>query len=150
LHSGVSSNSPKIGTPFDVIPELIYIRPFLKHPNLTVRTVLLEIEEYRLQDGKRSSSGKRGSHRYERIPVDIFGIYDFHEVGDYVSILPEDLPELFTAQELLRAMKYRGHYGSAAMRVLEETGALCRDGKRSNAILYRICPTQDKKVAADS
>ena len=131
------NRSPKTGRPFDVIPELIYIRDYLTHPNLRIRTVLLEIEEYRMLDGKRSRSRKRGSHRYERIPTDIFGIYDFASPADYIACLPE-LPELFTAAELIAAAKYRGHDVSAVMRVLEAAGAIVREGKRGRAFQYRI------------
>jgi len=140
------NRSPKTGRPFDVIPELIYIREYLTHPNLTVRVVLLEIEEYRMLDGRRSLSRKRGSHRYERMPVDLFGIYDFSAPADYAACLP-GLPETFTAKELISAVKYRGRDVSAVIRVLESAGAIVRDGKRGNAFLYRIAAADSEKIS---
>jgi hypothetical protein len=45
--------SPKKGTPCDIFRELYRIKPLLKTPNLTIRVVLLEIEEYRYLNGWR-------------------------------------------------------------------------------------------------
>ena len=64
--------SPKKGSPLDTIPEMIFILDHLKNPHLTLRAVMLEVEEYRMLDGKRSRSRKRGSSRYERMPLDIY------------------------------------------------------------------------------
>lgn len=139
------NRSPKKGRPFDVIPELIYIRPYLTHPNLTIRVMLLEIEEYRFLDGKRSLSRKRGSHCYERMPLDLFGIYDFHTAADYAAVLPDTLGQPFTAKELIQAVKYRGHDTTAVLRVLETAGAIVRDGQRGRAFLYRIADGLERK-----
>lgn len=129
--------SPKTGRITDVIPEMIYILPYLMHENLTVRVVLLEIDEYRWLNGRRSHTKKRGSTRYERIPVDLVGIYDFASPKDYVSQLPE-LPEgEFTAKDLTVPLKLRGRRASAFVRVLMEIDAIIRCGKRGNAYLYR-------------
>ena len=132
--------SPKKGRALDVLPEMVYILPYLRHPNLTVRVMLLEIEEYRLQDGKRSLSGKRGSHRYERMPMDLFSVYDFRQKEDYLAFFPADLGEVFTAKELTDPWKFRGRDASAVIRVLLEAGVIVRQGKRGNAFLYRITP----------
>ena len=41
----------------------------MAHENLTVKVVFLDMEEYRLLNGW-SRDKKRGSHRYDRIPLD--------------------------------------------------------------------------------
>lgn len=141
---GKKRRSPKTGKLLDVVPEMIYILPYLLHENLTVRVVLLEIEEYRWLNGRRSLSGKRGSTRYERIPVDLLGIYDFASPRDYLSQLPT-LPDAeFTAKELTAPLKLRGRRASAFVRVLMEVGVLGRCGKRGNAYLYRLAELSDK------
>lgn len=130
--------SPKKGKAFDAVPEMVFLRPYLTHPNLTVRAVLLEIDEYRLLDGRRSRTKKRGSSRYERIPTDIFGIYDFHDAGDYLALLPFPPGSAVTSGDLACEMKYRGRDVSAVMRVLEDVGAVIRDGKQGHFVRYRI------------
>ena len=135
---GKRNRSPKTGKLFDVIPELIFIKDYLKNPNLTVRAVLLEIDEYRMLNGRRSRSRKRGSTRFVRIPVDLFEIYDFKNPADYISLLPFDAAVEFTASELSSAFKFRGRDVSAMIRVLMEVGAIERIGKRGRSYVYRI------------
>ncbi len=135
---GEKHRSPKIGKIADAVPEMVYILPYLLHENLTIRVVLLEIDEYRWLNGRRSLTKKRGSTRYERIPVDLFGMYDFALADDYLAQLPA-LPEgEFTAKDLTVPLKLRGRRASAFVRVLTETGVIIRCGKRGNAYLYRL------------
>lgn len=131
--------SPKKGSPLDIIPEMIFILDFLRNPNLILRAVMLEIEEYRMLDGKRSRSRKRGSSRYERMPLDIYRVYDFHDTADYIRLLPFAPGAVFTAKELSEACGFRGRRLSAAIRVLERVEAIVRDGKQGRAFRYRIC-----------
>lgn len=135
---GKSHPSPKTGRIADVIPEMIYILPYLQNKNLTVRVVLLEIDEYRWLNGRRSLSRKRGSTRYERIPVDLLGIFDFASLEDYSSQLPALAAEEFTAKDLTSPLKLRGRRASAFVRVLMEMGIVVRCGRRGNAYLYRL------------
>lgn len=135
--------SPKKGAPTDVLPEMVFIREHLENPNLTIRCVLLEIEEYRMLDGKRSRSRKRGSTRYERIPLDMYGVYDFRCREDYVRVLPFEPGSRITSADLSKQCGFRGRRLSAAIRVLEMVGAITRDGKQGRAYLYRICEISD-------
>lgn len=141
--------SPKKGRALDAVPEMVYILPYLLRPNLTVLVLLLEMEEYRLQDGKRSRDGKRGSHRYERMPTDLMGAYAFHSPADFAAWLPEGLRDPFTAKDLTSALKYRGRAASALIRVLCEVGVIARVGKKGNAYLYRIVK-DDAKIFPES
>ena len=130
--------SPKKGALTDVLPEMVFVREHLGNPHLTVRCVLLEIEEYRMLDGKRSRSRKRGSTRYERIPLDVYGVYDFCGSEDYVRILPFAEGDRITSSELSKKCGFRGRRLSAAIRVLETVGAITRVGKQGRAYLYRV------------
>ncbi len=146
---GKKNRSPKNGKIFDVVPEMIFIRDFLTHENLTVRAVLLEIDEYRMLNGRRSKSRKRGSTRYERMPVDLFEIYDFRCAADFTSLLPFVEGEVFTAKQLCAEMKYKGRAVSAVMRVLMDVGAIERVGKEGNAYLYRVCTQSETDILQD-
>ncbi len=134
--------SPKKGRILDAVPEMVRILRFLHHPHLRIRVVLLVIDEYRLQDGKRGRDGKRGSHRFERMPVDLYEIFDLCSAEDYALQLPP-LPDPFTSAEFASACRLRGRHVSAALKVFEEMGVIARTGKRGNAILYRVSfPTE--------
>ena len=64
--------SPKTGTALDVFRELYHIREFLLHPHFQIQLIFLEVEEYRLLNGW-GNGGKRGSTRYDRIPIRLLG-----------------------------------------------------------------------------
>lgn len=143
---GKRNRSPKVGKALDAVPEMIFIKRFLNHENLTVRAVLLEIDEYRMLNGRRSLSRKRGSTRYERMPVDLFEIYDFSTAEDFIDLLPFERGEVFTSKELCGKLKFRGRAVSAAIHVLLEVGAIVRVGKQGNAYLYRIAEAEDVSI----
>ena len=143
------NRSPKKGTPLHVLPEMIYIRKYLHHPNLQIRAVMLEMDEYRLQDGKRSADRKRGSHRYERMPTDLLAVYEYRTAADFAEQLPP-LPPRFTSAEFAKAARIRGRKLSAALSVLTDVGVIRRTGKRGNAILYAICTDAEENFHEDS
>lgn len=60
--------SPVRGTVYHAFYELYKIKPYLADPNLRLCFPFLNMEEYRLLNGW-SRDRKRGSARYDRIPV---------------------------------------------------------------------------------
>ena len=62
--------SPLKGSPYLAFKELYRIKAYLQDPNLTIRLTFLNMEEYKLLNGW-SRDKKRGSSRYDRIPVSI-------------------------------------------------------------------------------
>ena len=69
--------SPLKGSPYLAFKELYRIKAYLQDPNLTIRLTFLNMEEYKLLNGW-SRDKKRGSSRYDRIPISIeqgSGIY---------------------------------------------------------------------------
>lgn len=127
--------SPKRGTVYEAFWELYQIREYLSHPNLTVRVLLLETEEYRYLNGW-SWDRKRGSTRCDRIPLDLLGEVDFTCPADYLKVLPPSLKDPFTVQELARAAGVGENRARSAVSVLKELGAVFRQGKQSRAYLY--------------
>lgn len=129
--------SPKIGRPWDVLSELFWIGDLWRTPTahpLTVRLLLVDMEEYRLQDGW-GSGGKRGSHRADRCPlavveeITLCGLQDLHKVCP-------PLPAQFTGPQLTRALGARGRTLWRATRFLEESGVITRVGKEGRTVLY--------------
>ena len=133
--------SPKIGRLTDIFPEMMSVSHFLTDERLTVRAVLLEAEEYRIVSAqKKNRHGKPATVRYERIPLDILGVYDFSDARDYKELLPFGREETFTNRELLKALHSRagGRKASALSYILQYVGAIERVGKQGNAYLYKI------------
>ena len=129
--------SPRKGTIYDAVPELFKIRPYLQDPHLTIDLYLTDMEEYRLQDGW-GRNGKRGSHRFDRIPTNIVHELRIRDKRDYLAFVPPDLPEPFTAAQMAAAAGQRGKAFSDTALLLTELGILNRVGKRGHAYLYRI------------
>ena len=123
--------SPRKGTFTAAAAELVFLLPLLTHPNLTVRFVLLDMEELRLADGKRGG-GKRGSHRVERYPTALGDTLTLRGYEDYPRLIPPELPEAFDSAAFAKAGKVSGRRVSAALKVLLTSGALTRerDGRR--------------------
>ena len=128
--------SPRTGSFTDAGRELIYILPLLTHPGLTVRLVLVDVEEHRLADGW-GRDGKRGSHRAERYPLALAGVCDLHAPADYAVLLPAGLPAEFTAAQFGKAAHMQGRHLGGTLKLLLEMGVLERE-KRGREYLYRI------------
>ena len=85
--------------------ELYKIRPiFEKNENLRFRFALIDMEEYRLLNGW-SRDKKKGSERYDRIPVQFVEEVCIERREDYMQFIPFDLPEPFTTKEFFKICK---------------------------------------------
>ena len=126
--------SPKRGKAADLLPDLAYLKPILKDPNLTFCLVRLEGEELR----KPSHSRWRSATPLEFAPTSFLGTARLQTADDYAALLPPDLPEEFTARELAKALGLPVRQGSAAANVLAFMGAIRRTGTKGRAYLYEI------------
>lgn len=125
--------SPKQGGPWTVLPELYSIREHLGKEGLRLMVPVLEVEEYRLRDGK----GRRGYTRWEQMPVRLLEEVWVTEPGEAGKLLPEGLPEEFTAKEFNGRGRFSRMQGSLALGAARELGAVERVGSRGRAYLYR-------------
>ena len=127
--------SPKQGCIYDAIHELYKIRPLIKHPNFRLYIIFIDIEEYRNLDGW-SENKKKGSSRYDRIPVDIAGEAYFGEIEDYLQFVPYELDTHFTSKDYKKAAKINMHTAQTALNILHHIGTLRRVGKKGNLHIY--------------
>lgn len=131
--------SPKAEGPWDILPELYRIREQLRKPGLRFCTPVLEVEEYRLKDGR----GRRGYTRWERMPVRLLDEVWVREPREFFRLLPPGLPEEFTAQDFRQRGGFSPMNGSLALSAARELGAVEQTGKRGRAYLYRACRSGD-------
>ncbi len=127
--------SPKKGTPYEAFFELYKIKQFLTNPNLRLCIVLLDMEEYRKLDGW-SEDKKKGSSRYERIPIDIIDEIHIENVLQYAKLIPADLPAPFTTKDFKTSASLSQSSAQTALNVLNYIGAVSRVGKIGNQYLY--------------
>lgn len=121
--------SPKKESVLNAFDKIVSLLPYLTDANLTLVIPLLEVEEYRLLHPKY---GKRRSTRYERVPTALSGEVILKTSADYEALLPESLPDSFSADDFSKCLKLRGRTLSAALKVLSALGVLRRekDGRR--------------------
>ena len=129
--------SPKKGNPYQAFAELYKIRPFLKNPNLKFRLDLIDMEEYRLLNGW-SKDKKKGSERYDRIPIkfDTEIVIDRRE--DYMQFIPYELEEPFTNKDFAKCAKIPARLSGVVLLIMTDLGIVERVGKQGNSYLYHV------------
>lgn len=127
--------SPIHGKVQDCLYELFYLTEFLNHPHFHVKVLLADLQEYRTLSGYGREK-KRRAPRAERLPRGLVAVYDLVAPADYARLIPGTLQEPFTSSAYAEATGIPAAARSRAMRVLTETGAVRRVGKRGNAFLY--------------
>lgn len=129
--------SPKKGNPYMAFIELYRIRPFLSDENLHFRFDLIDMEEYRLLNGW-SRDKKKGSDRYDRIPITFAEEVRIDSRDDYRKLLPTDLPEQFTAKEFAECAHIQVRLAQTTLLILNDLAIVERVGKQGRSYLYRI------------
>lgn len=129
--------SPKKGNPYQAFIELYKIRPFLIDPNLRLRLDLIDMEEYRLLNGW-SHDKKKGSDRYDRIPVTFVEEVSIDRREDYMQFIPYDMAEEFTAKDFATSARIPVRLAQTTLLILTDLEIVERIGKKSRSILYRV------------
>ena len=127
--------SPKRGTPYMVFPELYRIKNYLTNPNLRLKIILLNMEEYRYLDGW-SHDQKKGSTRCDRIPTELVSEFSIDGIADYRKLVPDALPEEFTSRDFQKTSGLSLNKAQTALNILHYLQIVERTGKRGNAFLY--------------
>ncbi len=127
--------SPKKGSPYEVFPELYKIKPFLTHENFRLCIVMVDTIEYRNLDGW-SEDKKKGSSRYERIPVELIDEIYIDKLCDYKNLVPENIPNNFTSKDFKKSTGLSLRNAQIAMNVLQYTSSIKQNGKEGRHNLY--------------
>ncbi len=120
----------------DVFGELVYIKDYLSHKNLSVYLFFYEGEQFKL-DEKSIKVGKKKTDKYDTVPNKYIGYETIEGVHDYLGFLPYGLNEEFTLKEFTELSGYRPMTASSILYCMYHSGALVRCGKRGRAYLYK-------------
>lgn len=135
-HSQLSRRkSPKKGTIEEVFRELVSFPRLLAHPNFSLEVILIQEEELRRYDRKRSWR-RRGWITHERRLLRIEERRRFETPADLGTLLPRSLAEPFTTSDLAAALGKPRRLAQTMAYCLREMGVIAPQGKRRNAILY--------------
>ena len=129
--------SPRHFTEYDAFYELYKIKSYLKNPNLSINLVLMDMEEYKLLNGW-SYDKKRGSTRYDRVPVGIRRIVKFDRIEDYMQLVPADLKEDFTVKDFAMAAGGSVEASRYTLNILNYLEIVKRTGRVKNGYVYNV------------
>ena len=128
--------SPKKMMPKDILRDWYYLKDYVGNKRLKIVFLLMETEEYRLLDGW-SKNKKKGSHRFEFVPLNIIDQQVFCEGRDYLVFLPSDLPKSFTAAEYMKATGIKSYAAYSLLSILCALGFLVKSNeKKGRSDLY--------------
>lgn len=129
--------SPRHFTEYDAFYELYKIKSYMKNPNLSINLVLMDMEEYKLLNGW-SYDKKRGSTRYDRVPVGIRRIVKFDRIEDYMQLVPADLKEDFTVKDFAMAAGVSVEASRYTLNILNYLEIVKRTGRVKNGYVYNV------------
>ena len=127
--------SPKKGSEYEAFRELYKIKQYLKKEGLTIVLLFLDMEEYRLLNGW-SRDKKKGSSRYDRIPLRIIKEVRFEHPQDYAVLIPDSIIGEFTCAEFAKAAKINNRQANLVLNILFYLNVVTRVGKKGNAFVY--------------
>jgi hypothetical protein len=116
---------------------LYKIKDYLTNPNLHLKLVLMDLDEYRLLNGWNESR-KRGSTRFDRVPIGIRREVSIDQVEDYLQLVPYELGEVFDTRAFAGAAHIGVDTARQVVNILNYVGTLSRVGKKGNSILYSV------------
>jgi hypothetical protein len=129
--------SPKIGRVEEVFRELVYIPKILSNPKFELEVVLVNIEEYLIDDG-------RGSWRRRRWSIHDRKLLNIHErqlyqvPKDFLKLLPDTLPREFTTRMLAKESNIGINLAQKMVYCLRKMDVIRHIGKKGRANQYLI------------
>ena len=127
--------SPRKASLADAFGELVGISPLLADPNLELRVLLTRQQEIRRSDG-RGSWRRRGVTIVDRRLLEVREEIRFREVADYLAVLPDGCPEVFTNRELAAVMGVSLRTAGRLTYCLRALGAIALQGKQGRSYLF--------------
>jgi len=129
--------SPKRGRVENLFYELVYAPKLLSNRNVEVEVVLIDLEEYWINDGKGSWRRRRWSIHDKKM-IALRSQVLFREPKDFKKLLPRTLPPLFTSNRLSKEMGLSKRLTQKMLYCLTCMDIVERKGKRGRSYLYQI------------
>ncbi|MGB5186388.1 MAG: hypothetical protein WBO84_04570 [Acidimicrobiia bacterium] len=129
--------SPRHGDPTDLFAELVSFPHLVGHPGLEIHLILTQEEEYRRHTPNRSWRGKEWTV-VERRLIDVVDTMMISGLEDLAGLLPTDLPETFTTEDLAAALGRTRRAAQQMAYCLRQAGVVVPVGKVGNTVRYRV------------
>jgi len=129
--------SPKKGKLIEVFKELVNAPNLIHHPNVSLTVMLIEGEEFWLDDGKGSWHRKKWSI-VERKLLAILNQHVFSQPTDLLDLLPRSLPPQFTNKQLAESLRISPRLAGKITYTLRKADLILVPGKQGRANLFEI------------
>ena len=129
--------SPKKENIYTAMNELVSIKYALDNPRFSFVAVVMEAEDIRLLDGY-SKDKKRGSTRFDRLPLDILDEYRFECPRDYMMLIPPEIEGEFTVSDLAKTAGITRKAAQSTLNILAYTCAVKNIGRKGREKLYIV------------
>lgn len=129
--------SPKRGQVADIFRELVSFPALIASPNFSLEVLLIQQEEVLQNDGQGSWRRKGWSVIDQRL-LDVLARHVFESPADFLALLPPDLPQPFTNQDLAGTLKLPIRLAQQMTYCLRHMDVIQVVGKRGRALLYAV------------
>lgn len=133
--------SPKKQTIYSIFRELSSLHPFLLNNNLTIEILESEITEIRIkttepvQLANKSRRFRKNWYKQDKKLNAIKSVRLFHSAQDYLSLLPDNLPDSFCVQDV--AERGVNNQAGCMVWVLRKIGLIEFAGKQGRKNYYK-------------
>ena len=127
--------SPKHRSYLDIFEELIRIPDLVSNPNLTIELLLVQIEEFRINDGK-GSWRRKGWSIYDKRLVNVLEKKVFCSPIDFLMLKPSKLKPPFTNAELAYSLEKPLRLAQKMSYCLRKMGIIKVIGKSGRSLLF--------------
>jgi len=111
----------------------------MKHQNFTLEIILIKEEEVRVYDSRRSWR-RHGWITQERRLLEVNHNIVFEKPEDLCSLLPDNLPEEFTTEDLADALGRSRRFAQKMTYCLKEMDVIQKVGTKNRFYLYQKVP----------
>ncbi|MFN2146738.1 MAG: hypothetical protein ACK2T7_15415 [Anaerolineales bacterium] len=129
--------SPKKGKLIEVFKELVNAPDLIAHPNVSLTVMMIESEEFWLDDGEGSWRRKKWSI-VERKLLAILDQHLFTQPEDFLDLLPRSLPPQFTNKDLAEILRISTRLAGKITYTLRKADLIDLIGKQGRAHLFEI------------
>lgn len=133
--AGPGRLSPKRGNRYQLLIELVHILPILDYDNLHFRIVFTEVTEYRLPNESKRLPFKRETV-LDTVPASVVSEFRIDNKDDFSKLVPDSLPDEFSASDFAKASKMTVRRAYAALKVLKTVSAVINVGKDRRKVMY--------------
>jgi len=127
--------SPKHGSYLDIFEELIRIPNLISNPNFTLELLLVEIEEFRINDGK-GSWRRKGWSIYDQRLLNVLEKKVFCSPIDFLMLKPIHVKTPFTNVELAHSLEKPLRLAQKMSYCLRKMGIIKVIGKSGKSLLF--------------